>query len=121
MELSPKIVVFQKLKGNKHHSVEKGVEVSMVQRKFNVATLLGKISSVATLGVESLESMAMSRHQLEKGKQIQKCRDIISNSNGQIMPIIQCRNITTIWLRHQLRKGRTASFKCLNIKIMSRH
>ena len=109
MELSPKIVVFQKLKGNKHNSVEKGVEVSMVQRKFNVATLLGQISNITTLGGESLESMAMSRHQLEKGKQIQKFRDIISNSNGQIMPVIQCRDITTIWLRHHNNMAPTST------------
>ena len=50
----------------------------------------------------------------ERGKQIQKCRDIINNSNSQIMLAIQCCDITTTWLRHQLRKGRTTLFKLGN-------
>ena len=67
MELSPKFVVLQKLKGNKQNSAEKWVEISMKERA-NVATLLQKISSVAILCGKSFETMAMSQHQLDKGK-----------------------------------------------------
>ena len=62
MELSPKFVVLHKLKEISRIRQKKGVEVSMVQTSpqqiFNVAKLCGG----------SLETMAMSRHQLENGQ-----------------------------------------------------
>ena len=69
MEVSPKFSFLQKPKENKHNSKEKGAEIGMVQGKVQCRDISSVGFNVTTLFGESLEIMAMSRHQLKKGKQ----------------------------------------------------
>ena len=69
MELSPKLSLLHKLEENKQNSTKKGAKIGMVQRNGQCRDIASAGFSVATLCGESLEIMAMSRHQLKKGKQ----------------------------------------------------
>ena len=110
MEISPKFVVLQKLIRNKQNLAKKKSKNQHVAKKgANVATLLQQISNVATLSGESLETMQC--HDISWRKESNNAEMSQHHKKTpacQIMSTIQCRDIITTWLQHQLRKERTA-------------
>ena len=71
----------------------------VAKKRVNVTTFIHQISNIGTLCGESLETMAMSRHQLEKGSidslnvaTTKQCHDISQSLNTADYHI-QCRDI----------------------------
>ena len=69
MELSPKFLFCRNLKEINIIQQKKEQKSTWCKERAKVATLLPQISNVVTFCGESVETMAMLRHQLKKGKQ----------------------------------------------------